>query len=64
MKYKILWDYYSEGHKFHDGEYDTVGEAVKVAVNAHYSTPFLIVHVVEWTAITPPTQLLEGGDNN
>jgi len=50
MKYKILHDYYSEGFKFQDEEFDTIAAAVKYAVDLKYSTPFLIVHVVDWEA--------------
>jgi len=50
MKYKILFDYRSEGYSFHDGEYNTVQEAVKEAIALNYSTPFLIVIVVDWEA--------------
>ena len=50
MKYKILFDYHSEGFKFQDEEFDTVAEAVKQALELNYMTPFLIVHVVDWEA--------------
>ena len=51
MKYKILFDYGREGFKFQDEEFDTVGKAVKHAFALNYSTPFLIVSVVEWEAV-------------
>ena len=50
MKYRILWDYGSEGHSFHDKEFDTVGEAVKEAFGLKYCSPFLIVQVIDWEA--------------
>jgi hypothetical protein len=52
MKYRIIHDYGAyEGMKFYnDVEYDTVDEAVKAALAVNYGTPFLIVHVVEWSA--------------
>lgn len=51
MKYKILFDYGSEGFKFQDDEFDTVGAAVKHAFNLNYCTRFLIVQVVDWDAV-------------
>jgi hypothetical protein len=45
MKYKIMFDYSSEGYKLEDSEFDTVDEAVKHAVALNYSTPFIIVAV-------------------
>ncbi len=51
MKYKILFDYGTyEGFKFQDEEFDTVDAAVKHALALRYSTPFLIVVIVQWTA--------------
>lgn len=50
MKYKILFDYRTEGYKFEDGEFDTVAEAVRTALDLNYSTPFLIVNVIDWEA--------------
>lgn len=50
MKYKILWDYGSEGFKLHDVEYDTVSEAVREAISLNYCTPFLIVVAIDWEA--------------
>lgn len=52
MKYKILFDYQSEGLHFNgDTEYDTVDEAVKAALASGNPSTFLIVHVVDWKAI-------------
>lgn len=52
MKYQIMHDYYTEGMKFYnDTEYDTVAEALDVATKCGYSSPFLIVHVVDWKKI-------------
>lgn len=53
-KYRILndWGGY-DGMKFHDDkEYDTVGEAVKAAVDSRYGASFLIVQIIDWEAIT------------
>jgi hypothetical protein len=49
-KYKILFDYGSEGHQFQDEEFDTVAEAVKHAVDLNYSTRFKIVKIIDWEA--------------
>lgn len=48
MKYKILFDYGSEGLKFHEGEFDTIDEAVKKAIS--YYTKFLIITIINWEA--------------
>ena len=48
--YKILFDYHSEGFKFQDEEFETVAGAVKHALDLNYSTPFLIVKVINWEA--------------
>ncbi len=50
MKYKILFDYHTEGYKFQDEEFDSVAEAVKNAIELNYSAPFLIVQIIEWEA--------------
>ena len=56
-KYRILHDWGSEGHGFYEdkqrgisGEYETVAEAVKAAIELNYSPKFLIVEIVEWEA--------------
>lgn len=51
MKYKILFDYRTDGYKFEDEEFDTIAEAVKHAIDLNYCIPFLIVQVVEWQAV-------------
>ncbi len=52
MKYKILFDYGAyEGMKFQDEEFDSVGKAVKHAIGLNYSTPFLIVRIIDWEAV-------------
>lgn len=52
FKYKILVDYGIEGMKFWDSlGYETVDEAVKVAIGVNSAFPFLIVQVVDWEAI-------------
>ena len=49
MKYQILFDYGSEGYKFHDEkEFDTIDEAVRFAVGLRYATRFIIVST-HWT---------------
>ena len=61
-KYKILWDYHSEGFKFHsdnvgkDFEFDSVADAVEEAVKVNYCTPFLIVQVIDWKAVEIPKE--------
>ena len=49
-KYRILWDYGNCGYTFSSGEYETVEQAVKEAIALNYSTPFLIVQVIDWEA--------------
>lgn len=49
-KYKILWDYYSDGMSFADEEFNTVDEAVKFATASSYSAKWLIVHIINWEA--------------
>ena len=50
MKYKILFDYHTEGFQFQKEEFETVAEAVKHAIDLSYSNPFLIVQVIDWEA--------------
>ena len=49
-KYKVLWDYGTEGYSFADEGFDTIVEAVDYAVRLNYSVPFLIVQVIDWFA--------------
>lgn len=67
MKYKILWDYRSEGHEGHSFhcdnkgnivEFNTVEEAVKKAIILNYSVPFLIVQIIDWEAKEKPCPTL------
>lgn len=44
-KFRILFDYGTEGYQFHESNHDSVDEAVKSAVGLNYSTPFIIVKV-------------------
>ncbi len=53
-KYKILKDYHTEGWHFDEGEFLTVNEAVKAAVEANYGNPFLIVKIINWEAVVVP----------
>lgn len=52
-----MFDYGSEGFSFFcdDGkkpaEFGSVGAAVKHAMELRYSTPFIIVQVVDWEAL-------------
>lgn len=54
MKYKIMFNYGVEGYKFHEkdegeiAEFDSVGEAIDFAMELGYSSPFIIVQVVDW----------------
>ncbi len=50
MKYKILFDYRTEGFKFQDEEFESVSKAVKHAIDLNYCSPFLIVQIVDWEA--------------
>lgn len=51
--YRILHDYGGyEGMKFYDGEYATIGAAIKAAVEASYGCRFLIVQVVAWEGLS------------
>lgn len=50
MKYKILFDYRTEGFKFDDEEFENIDDAVKQALARNNCTPFLIVQVVDWQA--------------
>ena len=54
MKYKILFDYGSDGYKFQDEEYNSVSEAVKQAIKLNYCSPFLIVQIIDWEARNSP----------
>ena len=49
-KYKILRDYSSENFVFDDEEFETVDSAVKHALASGYSSPFLIVRIINWEA--------------
>lgn len=54
MKYRVLIDYGTyEGMKFwSDKGYDTVDEAVKVAMTSAAGSEFYIVKVIKWIAKT------------
>lgn len=51
-KYRVVHDYGAyEGMKFYDEDgYNTVAEAVKAAVDANYSTKWIIVQLIDWEA--------------
>ena len=49
-KYRILFNYHTEGFSFEDESYETVSAAVKAAMDKNYATPFLIVQIIEWEA--------------
>lgn len=49
-KYKVLWNYYTEGYKFYDPDFDSVEEAVVGAIESGYNTSFEIVKVIDWKA--------------
>lgn len=53
MKYKILFDFGSEGLRLEKDEFDSIDSAVKRAVilSRSYCSPFLIITVVDWQAI-------------
>jgi hypothetical protein len=56
MKYRILWNYYSEGMIFHTDdkgeiiEFNSINEAVHTALELRYTSPFEIVSVAQWRA--------------
>ncbi len=50
-KYRILFDYGTEGFKFQDEEFATVARAVAHAVGLGYGQPFMIVEIVSWEAV-------------
>lgn len=50
MKYRILYDYGSGGRSLSKEEYDTIDEAVKIAIGGY--SDFLIVTIVYWEATT------------
>lgn len=65
MSYRVIHDYGAyEGMKFlNETEYTTVADAVKAALAAGYSTPFLIVSVIDWQAHdtrVPSTERADG----
>lgn len=49
-EYKILFNYGSEGFIFQDELFTDVSSAVKHAMSLNYSTPFLIVKIINWEA--------------
>ena len=53
MKYKILFDFGSEGFQFEKEEFDTVEKAVKQAIDLtkYYCSPFLIITIINWQAV-------------
>ncbi len=53
MKYRVLFDYYSEGMKLQDEEFDTVDDAVKWAVGNSNGSPFFIIRIIDWSADEP-----------
>lgn len=50
MKYQILQDWGTEGYSLHDIEYETVNDAVVVALQKNYGNRFLIIQVIDWEA--------------
>lgn len=58
-KYKILWDYHSEGYQFADEEFESIDAAVKEAVSRSYSAGFLIVRVIDWEAKELPAKKIK-----
>ena len=50
-QYRILFDYGSyEGLKLQKESFATVDNAVKHALSLNYSTPFLIITIIDWKA--------------
>ena len=50
MKYRLLYDWGSDGHKFQDEVFDSVDLAVKHAMKLGYGTNFMIVSIIPWEA--------------
>ena len=50
MKYKILYDFGSDGFRFEKGEFDSIDVAVKKAMLHH--PQFLIVTIMDWQVIS------------
>lgn len=50
MKYKIIYDYGSEGWSLEKEDWETVEQAVKKAISNNKGVPFLIVKIVDWEA--------------
>ena len=51
MTYRVLHDYgVYGGMQFFEGEFEAVDAAVKAALASGYSTPFIIVQVIDWEA--------------
>lgn len=48
MRYRILFNYGTEGYNFMDGEFETVEVAVKKAIEINYSSPFIVVKIIDW----------------
>ena len=51
MKYRILYDFGSEGFKFEKGDFDSINDAVKKAIEISNCAPFLIITIVDWQAV-------------
>ena len=51
MKYRILYDFGSEGFKFEKGDFDSINDAVKKAIDTNRFVPFLIITIVDWQAV-------------
>lgn len=53
MKYKILFDFGSEGFRFEKTAFDDIEKAVKQAIelSRQNCSPFLIVTIVDWKVI-------------
>ena len=51
VKYRILYDFGSEGFRFEKEEFDSINDAVKKAIETNNYVPFLIITIVDWKAI-------------
>lgn len=48
--YRVMFDYGTyEGFQFEKEEFKSPGEAIKWALSRGYSTPFIIVQILEWS---------------
>ena len=57
MKYRILVDYYTEGYKLDDQEFDTIEQLLKHTQENPMYNPFLIIQIINDYKVQLPEQL-------